>query len=340
MTIAPDITEAIRSNRQSPGFRSVVFHADDFGFNEPITRGIIEGFERGVLTSTSALANAPFLDLALSFWKSLDERRRSDNFPSAPLRKSLGDELTPFDMGVHLNLTQGRPLTGEGYPPQLLDGSGFFPGIYVLYAKLALQPRRYVVPIRRELEAQIARLKDASLPLTQLNGHQYLEILPVVARMVPDLARRFDIPVIRTAAESNFTPITLHKGELENWVTSALKRYYALKLRRTVLNSKLATPEKFFGAAHMGRVRESILSHYLQAVPLTDPPDNSIEKLTEICLHPATPLGVHTLVESPGWADPFERSRPEELQFIESPECLELLRNYRVRLRRLSSLVR
>ena len=68
MTIAPDITEAIRSNRQSPCFRSVGFHSDDFGFNEPINRGIIEGFEIGVLSITSALAKSPFIELALSFW--------------------------------------------------------------------------------------------------------------------------------------------------------------------------------------------------------------------------------------------------------------------------------
>ncbi|MCA9092945.1 MAG: ChbG/HpnK family deacetylase [Planctomycetaceae bacterium] len=339
MTLAPETVQTGKSNPRPTGFRHVVFHADDFGFNEPITRGIIEGFERGILTSTSALPNAPFLDLALSFWKTLEQRRQSGDFPSAPLRKSLGDELAPFDFGVHINLTQGRPLTGNQYPPQLLDRNGLFPGIFSLYAKLSLRPRKYREPILRELEAQIGRLKDSSLEITQLNGHQYVEILPTVARLIPDLARRFNIPVVRTAAESRFTPITLFKGEVENWVTTAMKRHYALRLRHIVREYGLNTPDHYCGAAHMARILGPILDHYLRGIPPFNERNDSTGQVTEICLHPATLPGTHTLVDPLGWTDPFESARPKELQFIESSECFELLRNHRVRLARLRSII-
>lgn len=331
MTIAPESSETRTENAGPALFKYVVFHADDFGFNEPITRGIVEGFERGILTSTSALANAPFLDLALSFWKSLDERRRSDKFPSVPLRRSLGDNLSPFDFGVHLNLTQGKPLTGNQYPPQLLDRNGFFPGIYPFFARVSLSPRRYAEPIRRELDAQLARLRDSSIELTQLNGHQYVELIPTVAAMIPDLARRFNIPVVRTALESGYASITLFRGEVENWVTSSLKHRYASRLARIVRREKLSTPQRYFGTSHVARILEPILSHYLSRLP-----DRG---LSEICLHPATLPGTHTLVDAPGWEDPFETARPRELQFIESPECFELLRSQRIRLGRLRSLV-
>lgn len=330
MTTAPEMKLIDSPGVAKPDVRRVVFHADDFGFNEPITRGIVEGFEQGILTSTSALANAPFLGLALSFWKSLDERRQSGKFPSAPQRRSLGDDLAPFDFGVHLNLTQGRPLTGDQYPSQLLDRNGFFPGIYSLFAKLSLRPRRFIEPIRRELEAQIARLKDSSVELTHLNGHQYLELIPTIAHIVPDLARRFSIPVIRTAAESGFTSITLFHGELENWLTTCLKRYYAGRLARIVLRNNLLAPLRYFGASHSARVSKPILAHYLKRI--------TGDGLTEICVHPATLPGTHTLVDAPGWEDPFETARPKELQLIESSECFELLRSHRISLGRLRSL--
>jgi len=310
--------------------RPVVFHADDFGFNEPITRGIVQGFERGVLTSTSALANAPFLELGVSFWRTLEQRRQAGDLPSRPLRRTLGDGLAPFDFGVHLNLTQGKPLTGNQYPPQLLDGQGFFPGVYALYGKLSLRPRRFREAIRRELEAQIGRLRDHSLEITQLNGHQYVELIPTVARLIPDLCRHFEIPVVRVARETGFTPITLLRGEAEQWVTAGMKRYYAGRFSRIAHRAKLRAPDRFFGTSHTARIHETILQHYLNRI--------SEFGLSEVCLHPGTSPGTHTLLDAPGWEDPFETARPKELQFIESPECFDLLRSHRVQLSRLRTL--
>lgn len=339
MTSAPESTLEMTGEIRQIGFRRVVLHADDFGFNEPITRGIVQGFERGVLTSTSALANAPFLDRAITFWKSLEERRESQDFPSIPLRRSLGDDLRPFDFGVHLNLTQGRPLTGERYPAQLLDRNGFFPGIFVLFAKLALNSRRFLEPLRNELDAQLSRLKDSSLEITHLNGHQYVEIVPGVAKLIPELCRRFNISVIRTAVESHFTQETLFKGELENWVLTLMKRHYALRFRRLLGQHAFSTPERYFGAAHMARIDSHLLSHFLNQIPLIDGCEPSPGQISEICLHPATHPGPHTLEDPPGWTDPFPADRPKELQLLESPDCFDLLRRHRVKLSRLRSLI-
>ena len=59
--------------------------------------------------------------------KSLEADRAEARLPSMAVRRRLGDPDCPFDLGVHLNLTQGRPLT-DRYPPELLDAAGRFPG--------------------------------------------------------------------------------------------------------------------------------------------------------------------------------------------------------------------
>ena len=92
------------------GDRRVAFHADDFGMNRAVTDGILQGFRQGLLTSTSLLANAPDAGRALAEWDRLEQDRRGGVLPSSALRKRLGDPDCPFDLGVHLNLTQGRPL--------------------------------------------------------------------------------------------------------------------------------------------------------------------------------------------------------------------------------------
>ena len=113
---------------ESPSPR-LILHADDLGMNRAVTAGVLRGFQSGLLTSTSLLANAPGAPQALEQWKALLEEQRAGRLASAAGRKRLDDPLRPFDLGVHLNLTQGRPLSGS-YPGELLDAEGRFPGVF------------------------------------------------------------------------------------------------------------------------------------------------------------------------------------------------------------------
>ena len=108
---------------------SLVLHADDLGMNRAVNAGILRGFRHGLLTTHSLLANAPDAVWAIEQWKSLADEPTAGQLPSADARRKLGDPDCPFDLGVHLNLTQGRPLTGSRYPAELLDHEGRFPGV-------------------------------------------------------------------------------------------------------------------------------------------------------------------------------------------------------------------
>lgn len=67
----------------------LVVNGDDFGLTKGVTYGILEAHEKGILTSTTALTNSKWFSFAM------DEAKK---YPS------LG-------IGVHLNLTIGKPLT-------------------------------------------------------------------------------------------------------------------------------------------------------------------------------------------------------------------------------------
>jgi predicted glycoside hydrolase/deacetylase ChbG (UPF0249 family) len=88
--------------------------------NRAVTDGINRGFTHGLLTSTSLLANAPDASQALKAWQQLELQRAAGRLPSSAARASLGEPSLPFELGVHLNLTPGRPLTNT-YPTPLLD---------------------------------------------------------------------------------------------------------------------------------------------------------------------------------------------------------------------------
>jgi predicted glycoside hydrolase/deacetylase ChbG (UPF0249 family) len=81
--------------------------------NEAVHSGILRAFSFGLLTSTSVLANGPAAADALCSWKGLSANHMAAGLPSTAARRRLGDRERPFDLGVHLNLTQGRPLSGE-----------------------------------------------------------------------------------------------------------------------------------------------------------------------------------------------------------------------------------
>ena len=67
----------------------VILNGDDLGYTRANTAGIFEAFQNGVLTSTTALSNAPYLHEAAFIARTHPE----------------------YGIGVHLTLTLGHPLS-------------------------------------------------------------------------------------------------------------------------------------------------------------------------------------------------------------------------------------
>ena len=184
--------------------RRIVLHADDFGMNADVTDGILRGFDEGLLTSTSLLINAPDAARALDCWRQLESRRREGGLQSAARRRSLDDPSQPFDLGVHLNLTQGRPLIGARFPAELLDCNGHFPGVFGLFRRLRRARPAALGRIEEELACQVQFMIDRGHQPSHINGHQYIELLPPVGRSVEMLLERFHIPIVRVAREPSW----------------------------------------------------------------------------------------------------------------------------------------
>lgn len=68
----------------------LVINADDFGYTRAVTEGIIEGYHQGIVRSTTALTNMPWLELG----------------------RKLAEDCPDLGIGVHMTLTLGKALTG------------------------------------------------------------------------------------------------------------------------------------------------------------------------------------------------------------------------------------
>ena len=310
---------------------AVVLHADDFGMNRSVTDGIIQGFRHGLLTSTSLLANAPDAERALRVWRTLEPQRTAGRLPSLEARGRLNEPAAAFELGIHLNLTQGHPLTGQ-YPPQLLDETGAFCGIGTLFRQLHRSRTPFERALRSELAAQVEFLRDHGFQPTHLNGHQYIELLPGLRDTVRDLVARHRIPTLRVAREEGLFRTTLlsnlHAG---NWFLAHIKRFYAGRLLRDTRHWEVRFPDAFFGTSHAGRVDLHLVRQFLRC--------GEGRRLIEIGLHPAKDAADDDAmaVADARWDDPLSANRPKELQMLTSPLLVELLASHQVSLGRLAA---
>ncbi len=89
----------------------LVINGDDLGFTKGVTYGIVEGYKKGILRSTTALTNSAYLEET----------------------KKICDEYPGLGVGVHLNCTLGKALTAN---KTLTDEKGmFFPGRKTIWTK-------------------------------------------------------------------------------------------------------------------------------------------------------------------------------------------------------------
>jgi predicted glycoside hydrolase/deacetylase ChbG (UPF0249 family) len=323
---------ANQNRRQSyPGCRNVVLHADDLGMNESVNAGILRAFSHGVLTSASVLANAPACATAIDQWKQLLLRYAQGDFPSLEARGRLGDRLIPFDLGIHLNLTQGRPLTGDRYPAALLDHAGSFPGIFKLASTLLTLGPKFQRVIEAELCAQIEVLHDCAILPSHLNAHQYVDLLPVVASIVPRLLKRYGIRVVRVPWERRLFRSTLwQRFQPRHWCLAQIKRMFAFHQLVRMHRARALFPDGYFGTAHAGQIDLALMQTFITQVGTG---------ITEICLHPGAPApDTHPTANQHDWHDPLAAGRSNELSLLTSPELVELLESRNIRLTRLSDL--
>lgn len=150
--------------------RRVVVNADDLGLAPEVNAAIARAHDAGTVTSATLLVNAAAAEDAAAL---------------ARARPALS-------VGLHFNLTLGRPLAAEVGSLVAADGT--------LLSRRALLARCLSGRVRRqdvelELEAQLEEIGRLGIRPTHVDGHQHVQVLPVVARAVGAVARRRGLPV-------------------------------------------------------------------------------------------------------------------------------------------------
>lgn len=214
--------------------RRLIVSADDFGLHEAMNRGVIEGYEEGIVTSASLVPCGAAFD---------------DACAAARTRPDL-------DVGVHLTLVEERPLLGREVLRTLAPDGRLPEGYAALFVGLAAG-RIDEAEIELELDAQIRRALDAGVRVTHLDSHQHTHFFPGIGPILCRLAARHGIRGVRAGGRvvPGPTKFSLLLGPLARRFTAVARA------------QGLATPDTLWLPSPSGHVTPAILEDGLARLP-------------------------------------------------------------------------
>lgn len=143
--------------------RLLIVNADDFGRSAGVDDGIVRAHREGIVTSTTFMTNAPSTEHAAS----------------------LAREIPSLDVGVHLVLTYGRPVSDPAHLPSLVREDGSFWRPTELVARAIHQTEALT-----EYRAQYARARELlGREPTHVDTHHWVHDHPALSSAVCELAR-------------------------------------------------------------------------------------------------------------------------------------------------------
>jgi predicted glycoside hydrolase/deacetylase ChbG (UPF0249 family) len=229
--------------------KRLIVTADDLGASVKRNEGILEAHRRGIVTSASLLANGAAFDHAVELARSNPE----------------------LEVGLHLNLSEGRPLAA-GHQT-LVDANGEFPG--KREARQRARTHRFErLEVECETLAQIQRLLDAGLKVHHLDGHQHIHIFEGVMEPVAHAAAPQGVRFVRCPVDTLVRLEYLNdtrRIEIDDY------RRNALLARSTYAKAGLRSTNHFGGVALSGHLTIENLVTTLKSLP---------DGVTELMVHP------------------------------------------------------
>lgn len=257
-----------RYSLTNPAARLLIVHADDFGLSSDIDAGILRAHREGIVTSASLVAGGESFSAAVA----------------------AARDTPTLDIGAHLTLVGERPVLDPRLVPSLVGPDGRFHRHANGFIARFLTGRIAMGELRAELASQLERLLATGLPISHLDSHQHLHVLPGISRLTAELAREHGIPFIRLPRERRRpTGWGPDAGRLRRLQRAALHGCSAMARRHALRHGRRHT-DAFHGFIDGGSLDRTALLRVLNAVE---------PGLSEIMCHPG--LGVAPLAHHVDW---------------------------------------
>jgi predicted glycoside hydrolase/deacetylase ChbG (UPF0249 family) len=153
--------------------KQLIVTADDYGLAQSVNEAIEGCFANGVVRATCVMANMPEYAQAAAL---------KQRFPQ-------------HSVGIHWNLTQGRPVLSPSSVSSLVRADGsFYPSLRARWLRRQVR----ALEIRAELTAQYERYLTVAGAPDFWNTHQNVHVFPGIFQIFVELGRELGIGAMRS----------------------------------------------------------------------------------------------------------------------------------------------
>ncbi len=228
--------------------RRLIINADDFGYTAGVNRAIMEAHSRGVVTSSTLMAQGPAFTEAAELAKTIPK----------------------LSVGCHVVLIDGQPVLGAEQLPSLTNGSQFRDGL-MTFAARAIAGRIDADEITAEGTAQIRKIRSAGIAPSHFDTHKHTHLFPTILRPLLRAAAACGIRAVRNP----FGPrLPLRSSHLlarpSLWTRYAEVRVlgsFAGKFRAAVDREGFITPDGTLGIVVTGALDETLFHAIARSIP-------------------------------------------------------------------------
>jgi len=211
-------------------------------------------------------------------------------------------------VGVHLNLSDGKPVARTAEVPTLLNNAGEFSGgpealLFRLTAK-SLELKHVEI----EWSAQIEKVRRAGIRPSHLDGHKHVQMLPGLFAIALRLAKKFAIDAVRVSHEASTLRAALTgdgastSTTIKQGVQARGLKFLARDAREMAERSGISSTDFFCGIAQTGVLTKKGVLRLLESLP---------EGTTELMCHPG-----YADEQLRGTATRLQKSRQTELEIL------------------------
>lgn len=256
----------------------IIVTADDYGMCDEVDRAIEAGIENGFITTTNVMLNMQTL------------------YDAADLRT----RYSSLSVGIHWNVTTGKPVSDPKTVPSLVDENGAFWPIGT-FKKKYHKGEIFSADLEKELEAQYSLFEKTCGKPDYWNTHENSSLETRAYKIFEKVALKHEIPATRTFQRVYYDKRGLgFKRALREFAVKNFFELWFKKIRRTF---KMPTA-RVVSFDKISKTEGDVLLKALK---------KDGRDLIEVVFHPAI------TADSPYFGN-ISAERVKEYQFVSSPD--------------------
>lgn len=145
--------------------QKIIFNADDLGWSKGVNEGIVYCYHNGVVNSASLMTTTSYFEDAVQ----------------------LIEEHKLYNIGIHINLTEGRPLIKNHQT--LVDAGGNF------FRNLSDGRNVDMKEVYLEIEAQYQKAVNAGIAINHIDSHHHIHMSESLRRIFTKFSKTHKLPI-------------------------------------------------------------------------------------------------------------------------------------------------